>query len=180
MDDLTPQSIVDRFLRLPANDRVEFAKLLGKEMPAELANVMFGAMETIEFNRLVSMLVDDMWRSILPSMVNAAIRIAREAPDLDGPPLEAAVFRFHQHEMEMMRRDLVAAEAAEFKHKRNRKSSPDTVRRNIEICDLRKDNPKHWSHGRLAKKFDVTDRMIRSVLKQEQKWRRLAIQMRIN
>ncbi len=63
-----------------------------------------------------------------------------------------------------------------YKSKRNRKSSPEIVRRNVEICDLRKDR-KRWSLGRLAKKFEVTTRNITLIIKAEDKWRSLASEL---
>jgi len=180
MDDITPQSIVDRFLLLSAANRIEFGKLLGRELTAELAHLICGRLQPIEFQRFVDMIMDETWRSTLPSMVNAAIRISRESPELQGEDFERAIVDFHVRELQLISRDSVKIETDKLKQQRNRKSSPKTIRRNIEICDLRRRDPKHWSHGRLAKKFGVTDRMIRSVLTQEKKWRRLAIQMRIN
>ena len=58
---------------------------------------------------------------------------------------------------------------------------PETVKRNVEICNLRNEDKKKWSQGRLAKKFNVTDRYIRKVLEEESKWRQiLAKQERTN
>lgn len=57
------------------------------------------------------------------------------------------------------------------------KSSPGIIRRNVEICDLRKQDARKWSQGRLAKKYHVTTRVIRKVLKDEEKWRKLAEQI---
>ena len=58
---------------------------------------------------------------------------------------------------------------ADYKFKRNRQSDPKTILRNIEICDLRKQN---WSEGRLGRHFDVSPAYIRKVLRDEKKWRR--------
>jgi hypothetical protein len=69
---------------------------------------------------------------------------------------------------------------AENKHlkeqaaKRNRKSSPEIIARNVEICDRRKQDKKHWSIGRLARAYKVSHRAITLVLQEENKWRRLA------
>ena len=178
MEEITPQSVLDLFWRLTDEERDNFIRLLGKDLTAEAAYAQTGQLDTIEHGRYVDMLLDATWRSILPSMVNAAIRITREHPNLTGGPLEEAVFRFHQHEMSMMGQDMRTQEAERLREKRNRKSSPETIRRNLEICNFRKQNAKHWSHGRLARKFGVTDRAIRSVLKQEAKWRHLALKLR--
>ena len=58
--------------------------------------------------------------------------------------------------------------------KRNRKSDPEIVRRNVEICDRRKQDRKKWSISRLARIYDLSHRNINLILKDEQKWRRLA------
>jgi hypothetical protein len=58
---------------------------------------------------------------------------------------------------------------------RNRRSDPETIRRNVEICDLRKQDRKLWSLGRLAGKYGVTKRAISFVLEEEDKWRQLAV-----
>lgn len=63
---------------------------------------------------------------------------------------------------------------AEAKQKRDRKSDPATVRRNVEICDLRGQNKKLWTLNRLAKKYKCTVRNITKVLKDEPRWRQLA------
>jgi hypothetical protein len=58
---------------------------------------------------------------------------------------------------------------------RNRRSSPEIIRRNVEICDRRKQDRKHWSLVRLARTYKVSKRTITKVLKEEDKWRRLAL-----
>ena len=50
---------------------------------------------------------------------------------------------------------------------RNRRSSPETIRRNVEICDLRKQNPSKWSYGRLGKKVGLTKQAIKKILDEE-------------
>jgi hypothetical protein len=62
---------------------------------------------------------------------------------------------------------------AEYKSSRNRKSSPKTIRRNVEICDLRKQNRRKWSLTQLAKHFKTSQRSITLVLSEEAKWRNL-------
>src|SRR3990167_5639796 len=47
---------------------------------------------------------------------------------------------------------------------KRRKSSPRTICRNVEICDLRKGDPRKWSQGKLANRYKVSARLIRKVL----------------
>ncbi len=58
--------------------------------------------------------------------------------------------------------------------RKERRSSPITIRRNVEICDRRKQNKSKWTLGRLAKEYGVKRQTIVSILNDEEKWRRLA------
>ena len=59
-------------------------------------------------------------------------------------------------------------------NQKKRKSSQDIIRRNVEICDLRKQNEAYWSHGQLVLKYGLKRQTISRILKQETKWRYLA------
>jgi hypothetical protein len=54
------------------------------------------------------------------------------------------------------------------------KPSVESIRRNVEICNLWKNDRKKWSQGRLARTYHITARRIRAILKDEKKWRDLA------
>jgi len=60
------------------------------------------------------------------------------------------------------------------RHERNRKSASKTVRRNLEICELRKKDRKTWSMRNLARKYGMKWQSIQNILTNEAKWRRLA------
>ena len=57
--------------------------------------------------------------------------------------------------------------------RRKRKSAIDTIRQNVEICDLRRKDSKTWSMPRLGRKFDMTRQSVAKILKDEAKWRQL-------
>lgn len=60
---------------------------------------------------------------------------------------------------------------------KRRRSSPATIRRNVQICDLRKQDVKKWTFGTLAMKFKVKRQTILRILDEEQKWRDLHSQL---
>jgi hypothetical protein len=64
--------------------------------------------------------------------------------------------------------------------KRNRRSSPKTILRNVELCDLRKQDRKKWTLGQLAKRYKVSTRAVTMVISEEPKWRRLEAELRRN
>jgi hypothetical protein len=47
--------------------------------------------------------------------------------------------------MELYDRDISAIQKAQIKQVRDRKSDPQTIMRNVEICDLRHRDPREWS-----------------------------------
>jgi hypothetical protein len=64
----------------------------------------------------------------------------------------------------------IATGRAERKKRKERRSSPATIRRNAEICQRRKTDPKKWTFGRLAKEYGVARQTILRILKQAAKW----------
>jgi len=69
---------------------------------------------------------------------------------------------------------ILREELAYRKRKRDRKSDPETIRRNVEICDA---FHKEGNKKKLARRFGVTDRYIRQVIKEESHWREQAKQL---
>jgi len=58
--------------------------------------------------------------------------------------------------------------------RRNRKSDPEIINRNVEICQLRQHDPKLYSLTKLAKRFDLPRSSISRILKEKEKWHQLA------
>jgi hypothetical protein len=56
---------------------------------------------------------------------------------------------------------------------RNRRSHPDTVRRNIEMCDRRAADAKRWTLERLARTYAISRRAVQHILKRAGHWRAL-------
>jgi hypothetical protein len=79
----------------------------------------------------------------------------------------------------MIERQEAQAIIEQFKAKlgKKRTSDPATIKRNVEICDLRKQDKKYWSHGQLGLKYGMNKRSVARILKDEEKWRQLASQL---
>lgn len=54
--------------------------------------------------------------------------------------------------------------------RKERRSAPETVRRNIEICDRRNQDREKWTFGRLAKEYKIKRQTVLAILKEEDKW----------
>jgi hypothetical protein len=172
------QAVLDSFRALPADDRRDFFQSIAGEIPVESALVLFGNMPLSERERFIQKIVDEVVGRVMPAVIITGIHVLQEKPELAGKELEKLVAKHHAEELvkasQQVSQMYKSFEAARLKAKRDRKSAPATVRRNVEICNLRKRDPKHWSQGQLAKKFKVSSPAIRKILKDEAKWRRLA------
>jgi hypothetical protein len=63
------------------------------------------------------------------------------------------------------------------RRRKRRKSSPETVRRNVEICERRKKDRKTWSLRNLARKYNLRYQSVQKIVNSEAKWRKLASQL---
>jgi hypothetical protein len=102
------------------------------------------------------------------------LEIVQKAEGLPVPEKdEAEEEAIYQKILEIIKSAVIEG-LARYKAQRDRKSDPDTIRRNVELCDLRKQNEKLWSYRRLAKHFKITPQNVGLILKEEDKWRKLA------
>jgi hypothetical protein len=172
------QAVLDSFRALPADDRRDFFQSIAGEIPAESALVLFGNMPLSERERFVQKIIEEVNGVMMPAMLITALHFIQGQPELAGKSLEKLVAKQHVEalvDMSLKVSQLYKTfEAARLKATRDRKSAPATVRRNVEICDLRKRDRKLWSQGKLAKRFKISPPAIRKILTDEEKWRRLA------
>ena len=173
---LTPKELVDSYMLLAPEAKREFLSILGKESPAEAAVVFNGSLEPIERERFTDIMTDQLSELVFPVCLAAAREVAQSTRNLSDDDFEKMIhFRLTTSTKEFS--DAIGErEAAKLKAKRDRKPELETILRNVEICDLRNKDARHWSQGRLAKKYGLTERAIRKILKDETKWRRLAEQ----
>lgn len=168
---LTPKSLYDIFVALTGEDQRAFLELLANFITAEDYYAMLGFMSYTRSKQFTELFEEQLWHATYPDVLRAAVRLAMENPKAAEKELmdltHEEVSRRRAEEFEEMRR----LERATLKEGRDRKPDPETIVRNVEICDLRKGDPKKWSHSRLAKKFGVTTRAIRKILADELKWR---------
>jgi hypothetical protein len=161
---------------LPDEDKSTFRSLLGQHLKAEQLLSTLGALPLIEQERVVRMLDQGLVRIVMTKLILSAIRKARQHPEAKEEELAQLV---EEEEVKYLS-DLKRFAEAEVKKSRDRKSSPETIRRNVEICDKRRSDKKKWSYGRLAKDYKMTRQAIERIVTEEEKWRRLAAELSTN
>ena len=174
MEPDNPQALLDRFWLLSDEDRREFLRLLGETSTAEMPMFVAAGLTEPERFRLSQMMMRHVIDNALPHVLDAACRLAREWPDATTEEFQRLVYEDARQRIEGMACEIGELERAQLKEQRDRKSDPETIRRNVELCDLRRQDPKTWSHGMLARRFDISDRAVRFILEEETKWRALA------
>jgi hypothetical protein len=177
MDDPTPfgpKTLIDLYLMLPNDQKTAFLGMLANVSPANVPLYMVAGMSEAQKVRFYGAIMPVIANRMIPMFVSQAIDVVRECPTASRKEMSDAI---ELRTKDWLRGYIDLAErikAEELKSKRDRKADPKTARRNVEICDLRKRDPKHWTQGQLAKKFKVSSQAIRKILGQETKWRRLA------
>jgi hypothetical protein len=170
----TTGAVFDLYLLLSEDGRREFLRRLANISDAPVLFQFFRDMTVPERVRFSEMVSGTLARDLLPLLVKQAVEIARADPHISDEEFARRIEADSMRTLDRNNASLLAIDRAQVKEKRDRKSDPETIRRNVEICDLRKQDPKKWSYRRLARQFKITPQAIGLILKGETKWRRLA------
>lgn len=177
MEIITPDELLMRYKLLPDVSKGMFIALLGQISSAKDVFVMIGGLSLTQQEIVSKMIHAQIVEFFFPKIMKDAIRVVKENPTLTDAQL-AEMLGDQLAEGERVYRESIAElEAEKLKTKRDRKPSAETIKKYIEICDLRLADKALWTQGRLAKKFSVTPSAIRGILKEEKKWRRLLAEM---
>jgi hypothetical protein len=176
VEQFTPQTLLDLYNLLPVEARREFLRLLGSQSSAKVPILITNELPPEERERYAKSIHAAFWKTLFPVLAREAVRLAREQPALSDSELEARCRQAFE-EYDQQQRLLAVAKV---KEKRDRPSDPATVKRNVEICDLRLQNRKHWTLGRLANKYGLSREAINKIQREEGHWRRLAAGLSTN
>ncbi len=171
---VTSQAVFDLFKSLDNDSQREFVRTLAQLVGAEVIYFMLGQLPPLEQERFTHMLGGTLMVDLLPLFVQEATRMIRECPQKAAAEMEEEMLKKVGRYLETYRQKIGELEQGKLKEKRDRKSDPEIVKRNVEICDLKRANAEHWSHRRLGKKYDLSPQAISLILKDEAKWRQMA------
>jgi hypothetical protein len=146
------KAVFDLYVLLSNDDKCAFVRLLGQSSTAEGTVLHMTNLSQRQHARFSELMFPYFVETAYPILLQTACRVARDQPNLTGTDFEIAVDRAVKEVMHEYDRIISEREAAKLKEQRDRKSDPETIRRNVEICNLRKQDHKKWSHGKLARK----------------------------
>jgi hypothetical protein len=174
----TPQALIDLYNILSREDRQAFLGLMGEVSTAEdLFQVArhLTPSNLLRFNEIViKSIVSHQLPLILPLVTSLAVEAIKESPGQTQEQLQAQVSALAAKRLARLDEDAAIRAHVMIKEKRDRKSDPDTVRRNVEICNRKLEDPGLWSNKKLAREYRITPRAIGMILADEPRWRRLA------
>ena len=175
MDEINPQGLRDDFISLDCDNMRLFLELLTVEIPPEAILFILTKLDMYQKLRFTQPCYKAFAWKFLPVLLKEARRLARgELSNVSDEEFDKTFGEQIGASIYSLIRAIYKRAEERFRKKRDRKSDPETIRRNVEICELRKQDRKRWSLARLAKRFEVTDRYIRKVIQEEAKWRSLA------
>jgi hypothetical protein len=174
METFSPTAVFDLYVLLPEEQKKAFIKLLASVSTAEVPFVICNELSLPEKGRFAEMMFEELLWRVFPLLQQTARNLIREKPDLSDEQFDKELHERVKARMEEYEESISELERAKLKERRDRKSDPATVRRNVEICDLRRRDQAKWSLGRLGKKYGMTKQSVKKILAEETKWRRLA------
>lgn len=171
---MSTQSFCNQFRQLTTEQRIAFVRLIANESDCALLGEFWNALPIKEQIEFMHPLLEEMAKRLRPILIRETIMVVKRFPDLSEEELLEEISKRYEQTLMEVEEGLAIREEHKFKSLRNRKSSPATIRQNVEICDLRQANPKKWSLRRLAMKYEMDWRSIQRIVKAESKWRQLA------
>jgi hypothetical protein len=176
MSDVTPGAVIEQFNRLSGEGQGEFLRLFGKQCLAEHVWRLLNELTQQEQWRFhETLIVEGIVGQVFPLMLKHAVTVVREMPSASDDELCNEINERVKRITEAYEREIADLTRVKIKEQRDRRSDEETVRRNVEMCDLRLKDRKQWSLKRLAKKYGISIRAVTLVLQQEAKWRRLVL-----
>jgi hypothetical protein len=177
---MTPREVIDMYLDLTDEQQKEFLRMVAGMLRAEAIYGMAQELNLVERQRINSLLFEELAGGFFLFALQHARTIAKEMRDISDEEFDKQLQARVSEATATFTKAIGELEAAAMKAKRDRKPGRKIATRNIEICDLRRQDKRHWSQGRLAKKYDLDVRSIRKILNNELKWRRIAEEGRTN
>jgi len=170
----TPAEVVSLYVSLSNADKDEVLRLIGRQSTAKAPCLILEGLSLRERERFAEMWGEELVKRLYPLVLHRALELVKERPNAETEELFAELDSRAKNTIEENTAEIVQLELAKQKEKRDRGSRPQTVRRNVEICDLRRADRELWSLNRLAGQYKVSVRAISKVLEDEQHWRLLA------
>ena len=161
------------YCALSGEDRRTFLRLLGSVSRADVPFFVADGLRTSEQIQLSRMFVERFVPNAMPLLARAALDEIECRPGASSDELVPRIIDRASAAFRVITEAVEKAEQEKIKAQRDRKSSPDIIRRNIQIIERRRQNPNLWTLGRLAKEYEIERQTIQGILDEELKWRQL-------
>ncbi len=158
---------------LSIDERIEFFETLGESTVAENVWLLIGGLNSDEMFRFCVDFGKSYNKFQLPKIIESILETYDFIPDDKKQSMLSEIEASVREKSIVFGKEAFDLVQSYVENKRNRKSTLENIKRNVEICDLRING---WSQGQIAKKYGKTDTWVRNIEKDELKWRRLLAQ----
>ena len=174
MELLTPKALFDLYSLLSNESKFIFHKLVASEASMHIPLFIAANLCESEKECFGQFFFKKNVELLMPFLISKAVEVVRSNQEKNNDELARLLVNSVRDFGERFVGEAVAQATKTLKTKRDRKSDPDIIRRNVNICDLRKQDRKKWSLLKLAKHFKKDKRTITGILEEESKWRKMA------
>jgi hypothetical protein len=171
IQECTPRAVADLFNMLSPEDQVKALSQMA--VTAEHVWRVMDQLPELEKKAFSDRVFNDMAWMVFPFVIDCAIKVFRQYPNLSDEDLHNRINGLAKQTLSAFEEERDKLATAQEKARRDRKPDPATIRRNLEICDLRRRDPKTWSLKKLARKYELSRERVHQILKDEPEWLRL-------
>lgn len=167
IESLTPVMLRDLIKLLQTDQRKILMRLVGSEIVKGDYVELVSQLKPEVKEQVYEMHYGAFTKHLYPMMLDKAVKACREMAHISDDEIKDAMTKHAAQLMGVMR----DAAFEEVNTQRNRKSDPETIRRNIEMLDKRRSDSKTWSYAKLGDHYGVSKEYARDVIKAEGHWR---------
>jgi hypothetical protein len=171
IQECSPRAVAELFNLLSPEDQVK--ALIQMTVTAEHVWRVVDQLPPLEQYAFSELLFNKITWMVFPIIIDSAIRVFRQSPDASDEELHTRINEQAKQTLSEFEEARDKLATAKEKQRRDRKPDPTTIRRNLEICDLRRRDPQKWSLKKLARKYKVSRERVHQILKDESEWLRL-------
>lgn len=170
---ISPQQLVDAFMSYGPEQRDEFVRLFAQVCPHETPRAIIRHFPVAKREEMDGELYRKTFLRVLPACYQHAREILSMNPEISDDEFQKDMHA-KLEKFVMDTKSLAAQKEKEnLETQRNRKSDPNTIKRNVDICKLKDEKP-NLSLGQLGKQFNLSPSSIRDILEERSRWFSLA------
>src|SRR5262245_28752701 len=171
---LTPSELAESFSLLSEDERKAFLHAIASNLKAAEAALLLERLPDKEKVWLDRLMLLHGFAVIWPTVVTLAWEAIQKTPSMTSDEVRSHVFASKLFSgmrdlFEWQFQEIDEIAEARLKQQRDRSTPESTIRVYVELCQLRRSDPAEWNFKKLARKYEISAKWARQVVKDEEK-----------